>query len=127
LNESERLLEKAERFIRSAQVLSDDGDLDSAASRLYYAMFYIAEALLQARGLYFSSHHAVISAYGQSFAKTRELDPRFHQALLVAFSQRQLGDYAVRSGLNRENIERSYSDAIGFLDAARIWLSQNQT
>jgi uncharacterized protein (UPF0332 family) len=127
LNGSEHLLEKAERYVRSAKVLSDDGDLDSAASRLYYAMFYIAEALLQARGLSFSSHHAVISAYGQSFAKTRELDPRFHQALLVAFSQRQLGDYAVHSGLNREDIENLSSDAADFLAAANIWLFQNQT
>jgi uncharacterized protein (UPF0332 family) len=75
---SEPLLEKAERFIRSARVLADDGDLDSAASRLYYAMFFVAEALLAARGLSFSSHSAVLSAYGQRFAKTKELDPYFH-------------------------------------------------
>ncbi len=49
-------------------------------------MFYVAEALLVARKLTCSSHRAVISAYGQYFAKTNELDPRFHQALLSAFS-----------------------------------------
>ncbi len=95
LKESESLLEKAERFIQSAKLLEADGDFDSAASRLYYAMFYIAEALLQARGFSYSSHRAVISAYGQYFAKTNELDPIFHQALLTAFNQRQLGDYAI--------------------------------
>ena len=96
---SDPLLAKAERYIRSAQLLAQHGDLDSAASRLYYAMFYMAEALLAARGLSFSSHSAVISAYGQHFARTQVLDPRFHRALLTAFSQRQLGDYAVDSGL----------------------------
>jgi uncharacterized protein (UPF0332 family) len=85
---SDPLLAKAERYIRSAQVLVHHGDLDSAASRLYYAMFYIAEALLAARGLSFSSHSAVISAYGQHFARTQVMDPRFHRALLTAFSQR---------------------------------------
>ena len=60
----EPLLEKAERFIRSARILAADGDFDSAASRLYYAMFYMAEALLETRGLSFSSHKAVISAFG---------------------------------------------------------------
>ena len=78
MSESEPFLVKAERYIRSAQVLADDGDFDSAASRLYYAMFYIAEALLEKRGLTFTSHHAVIAAYGQHFSKSRELDPRFH-------------------------------------------------
>jgi uncharacterized protein (UPF0332 family) len=64
LNISEPLLSKAKRYLRSAEVLAEDGDFDSAASRLYFAMFYIAEALLQARGLSFSSHHAVIAAFG---------------------------------------------------------------
>jgi len=46
---SDPLLAKAERYIRSAQLLAQHGDLDSSASRLYYAMFYMAEALLAAR------------------------------------------------------------------------------
>ncbi len=86
MTQSEPLLHKAERFVRSAQILAADGDLDSAASRLYYAMFFGAEALLAARGQTYSSHSAVISAYGQQFAKTNELDPLFHRALLGAFS-----------------------------------------
>jgi uncharacterized protein (UPF0332 family) len=110
----EPLLEKAERFIHSAQILMADGDLDSAASRLYYAMLFIAQALLKARGLTLSSHKAVISAYGQSFAKTKELDPRFHQALIAAFNQRQLGDYNVYSGLKRGDIEILLADANDF-------------
>ena len=112
-------LEKAERFITSAEMLAKDGDFDSAASRLYYSMFFIAEALLAVLDLTFSSHRAVISAYGQYFAKTKELDPRFHQALLNAFSQRQLGDYTTDSGITREDIEALLIDAHEFLKAAR--------
>ena len=88
-------------------------------------MFYIAEALLQERGLTFSSHHAVIAAFGQQFAKTKEFDPRFHQAILSAFSQRQLGDYAVDSGLGSEDIATLLGNAIDFLAAAREWLAKN--
>ena len=113
------LLEKAERFITSAEMLAEDGDFDSAASRLYYSMFFIAEALLAVLDLTFSSHRAVISAYGQYYAKTKELDPRFHQALLNAFSQRQLGDYTTDSGITREDIEALLIDAHEFLKAAR--------
>jgi uncharacterized protein (UPF0332 family) len=120
---SEPLLQKAERFIRSAQVLAVDGDLDSAASRLYYAMFFVAEALLAARGLSYSSHSAVISAYGQYFAKTKELDPGFHRSMLGAFSQRHVGDYSVESGLTQEDIAALASDAASFLAAARHWLA----
>jgi uncharacterized protein (UPF0332 family) len=40
------LLQKARRTIQSAHLLRADGDFDSAVSRAYYAMFYVAEALL---------------------------------------------------------------------------------
>lgn len=118
----EALLEKAERYIHSAEVLAEEQDYDSAASRLYYAMFYVAQALLESLGQSFSSHRAVISAYGQNFAKSGELDPRFHKALLDAFSQRQLGDYTVDSGLGNADIEALLIDARGFLETARNWL-----
>jgi uncharacterized protein (UPF0332 family) len=93
LSPFEPLLEKAERFVTSAEMLTEKGDFDSAASRLYYSMFFVAKALLAALDLTFSSHRAVISAYGQYFAKTKAFDSRFHQALLNAFSQRQLVSY----------------------------------
>jgi uncharacterized protein (UPF0332 family) len=50
------MLEKARRYVKSAEVLRREDDYDSAVSRLYYAMFYCAEALLLARGQSFSSH-----------------------------------------------------------------------
>ena len=50
------------------------------------------------------------------------LDPRFHRALLTAFSQRQLGDYAVDSGLSQEDISALISDAQDFLSDASDWL-----
>lgn len=125
LSDSDALLVKAERFIRSAQLLANDGDFDSAASRLYYAMFFLAEAMLAARGASFSSHSAVISAFGQQFAKTREIDPRFHRALLTGFSQRQLGDYAVSSGLSDVDIDSLTDEAINFLATARSWLHEH--
>lgn len=61
--ELEAMLRKARRYIVSAEALRERGDLDSAISRLYYAMFYCAEAFLRARGHSFSSHRAVISAF----------------------------------------------------------------
>jgi uncharacterized protein (UPF0332 family) len=80
------ILEKSERFINSAKLLAEHGDFDSAASRLYYAMLYLAEALLEAQGLSFSSHRAVISTFGQHFTKTGKIDTRFHKTLLAGFS-----------------------------------------
>lgn len=57
-------------------------------SRAYYAMFYVAEALLDQVGLAFSSHAAVISAFGQNFAKTGQLPTDLHRYLIDAQAQR---------------------------------------
>jgi uncharacterized protein (UPF0332 family) len=122
---SNPLLDKAARFIRSAELLTSEEDLDSAASRLYYAMLFTAQALLEERNLSFTSHRAVISAYGQRFAKTGELDPNFHKALIHAFNQRQLGDYTVNSGLLKEDIQVLIADATNFLEAAVEWIETN--
>ena len=66
---------------------------DSAAGRVYYAMFYIAEALLYDQDLEFSKHSAVHAAYGKHFAKTGVLEPKFHRWLLDAFNTRIQTDY----------------------------------
>ena len=44
--ETGKLLEKAARAIEAAKTLLKTGSADFAAGRAYYAMFYIAEALL---------------------------------------------------------------------------------
>jgi len=102
--EFQAAVQKARRFLESAKLLKDARDYDSAASRLYYAMFYCAEALLFSKGLTFSSHHAVISAIGQHFAKTNEMPVEMHRWLIDAFNKRQLGDYETASGLEEQDI-----------------------
>jgi uncharacterized protein (UPF0332 family) len=43
------MLAKARKYLASAETLRREQDFDSAMSRLYYAMFYAAEALLLPR------------------------------------------------------------------------------
>ena len=87
------MLDKAKRYVGSAELLNAQGDYDSAISRLYYAMFDCAEALLIAEGLAYSSHKAVIAGFGQHFAKTDKLPKVMHQWLREGFEKRQISDY----------------------------------
>jgi uncharacterized protein (UPF0332 family) len=109
--EADQLLEKAGRAIRAATALLADDDADFAASRAYYAMFYCVQALLIEKGLRFSKHSGAIGAFGAHFAKTGDLDPRYHRWLLDAFDKRQIGDYGIDAVLTqdevREMIERA--------------------
>lgn len=120
--ETERKLTKARRAIRSAESIARDGDTDFAASRAYYAMLYVAQALLVERGLRFSKHSAVHAAFGQHFAKTAVLDPRFHRWLLDACDDRIEGDYGLDFLPTTEDVAETIQQAKEFLRTAREYL-----
>ena len=76
MNEVTLLFVRARESLTAAQLMSREDLPNIAASRAYYEMFYNAEALLLQRGLAYSSHSAVIAAFGKEFARTKE----FYQA-----------------------------------------------
>ncbi|HBB32264.1 MAG TPA: DNA-binding protein [Cyanobacteria bacterium UBA8803] len=91
--EQQRLLDKADRTLQAAQVLSTQGFFDSAASRAYYVMFYIATAFLESEKLSYSRHSAVIAAFGQNFARSGRVPAQFHRYLIDAQNIRLEADY----------------------------------
>ena len=93
MREVEALLVKAQRYLRSAELLLEDGDYESSVSRTYYAMFYCAEAALLTKDLTFSSHRGVIAAFGEHFVKPGLFPREMGRELNRAFEKRQLGDY----------------------------------
>jgi len=116
------LFEKADHAIRSARILRQSDEIEFAAGRLYYAMLYVAEALLYERDLAFRKHSAVHAAFGREFAKTGLLDPKFHRWLLTAFDLRVQGDYQVTPHLTDEDVDVGLQRATEFLAAARAFL-----
>jgi uncharacterized protein (UPF0332 family) len=90
-----KLFDKAMDTIEGAELLLEHGKIDVAAGRAYYALFYIAEALLNEKGLHFSTHGDVIGAYGKELSKTKLLDQKFHRWLIEGFDTRLIGDYHV--------------------------------
>ena len=112
-------VDKAERAIHAAEVLQGAGEAEFAAGRVYYAMRYTAEALLFERGLVFRKHTAVQAAFGKEFAKSGEMEPKFHQWLLTASDLRLQGDYQVRFHVTHEDVETGLSQAREFLSAAK--------
>jgi uncharacterized protein (UPF0332 family) len=96
------LIERADKYLKSSEMLLEEGDYESSVSRTYYAMFYAAEAVLLTKNLSFSSHRGVISAFGEHFIKTdifpRDLGKEFNRA----FEKRQLGDYEYTCVISKE-------------------------
>jgi uncharacterized protein (UPF0332 family) len=119
------LVTKAEDSVRAAELLTRDGYYGFSVSRAYYAMFYVAEAMLLERGLRFTSHAGVISAFGQHFSKTRKVPAEFHQYLLAAQDGRTEGDYDIHPKLTAEDAALAISRAHEFIQFAERALGQS--
>jgi uncharacterized protein (UPF0332 family) len=121
----EKLLDKSVHSIHGAKVLLDQGEAEIAASRAYYAMFYIAEALLYENDLKFKKHSAVHSAFGEQFVKPGLLDPKFHQWLIKSFEKRLISDYDIEASILPAEADATISRAEEFLTEARKHLSSS--
>ena len=112
------LIDKAKDSLGAAQTLIRDGYYDFAASRAYYAMFYIAEALLMQSGQSYGKHSAVISAFGRKYAKTGIMDSKFHRWLIDAQDFRNIGDYGVEAHVSKDDANSVCEWASEFIDQA---------
>jgi uncharacterized protein (UPF0332 family) len=117
------VLKKAHRAIQSADRVRAT-DPDTAVSRLYYSMFYCATSLLLTKGLGFSKHKAVISAFAQHFVKTGLLPQEFHRWILDAFKMRQVSDYQFVAPPDSEAIQDLATKAEQFLARTEEFLKQ---
>lgn len=116
---TEQFFARAVDAIEAADILLENGKPEIAAGRAYYAMFYIAEALLNEKGFQFGKHGTVLAAYDQHFAKTTALDPKYHRWLIDAFDQRQIGDYGLDPDIQSEVVVEMIRQAQEFLDTAK--------
>ena len=113
------LITKAVDSVRAAELLARDGYYGFAVSRAYYAMFYIAEAMLLEHGLRFTSHAGVISAFGQRFSKTQRVPSEFHHYLLAAQDGRTEGDYDIHPKLTADDAALAIGRAHEFIKHAQ--------
>ncbi|HLA87294.1 MAG TPA: HEPN domain-containing protein [Anaerolineales bacterium] len=119
-----KLLDKAIDTIESAELLLNHGKTDVAAGRAYYALFYIAEALLNEKELQFSKHGDVIGAYGKEYSKTKLLNQKFHRWLIEGFDTRLIGDYHVDTKIEMGAVANMINQAREFLEAALGYLEK---
>jgi uncharacterized protein (UPF0332 family) len=121
------LIMEARDSIAAAKLLLDGEFPGYAASRSYFAMFYIAEALLEGEGLSFSKHSAVISAFGREFARSGRVPAEFHRYLMEAQELRHSGDYGTRDAVNYEQALEQIVRAEQFLHLAERLLGDIPT
>ena len=114
------LLVKADSRLTAAARDLEAGDVERSIGASYYATFYAAPAALEKAGVARARHSAVIAAFGEQFAKTSRLDPRYHSMLVGALALRSAADYDTDAALSRETAEETLGDARSFVAACRL-------
>jgi uncharacterized protein (UPF0332 family) len=86
-------LQRAEENLAAARLLLEADHPAFALARAYYAMFTVASAALQTKGLAFSSHQAVMSAFAQHFVKEGIFKKEMRNSLKDLYDFRLAADY----------------------------------
>jgi uncharacterized protein (UPF0332 family) len=117
MKEISDFINKAEKFLSTAENALNNKDYDSCASRCYYAMFFTAEAALLTKNLTASSHKGVITLFGEHFVKTKIFERNLGKALSDAYDKRLVGDYGVGFTVTEQQ-------ALNLLETARDFIQK---
>lgn len=87
-------IEQADRSLRSARLLLDDGDANGALNRLYYAVFHGACTALASQGIDIPrTHTGTIGKFGEVFVKTGIVELEFGKNFKQIEQLRYAADY----------------------------------
>jgi uncharacterized protein (UPF0332 family) len=120
---TENALQRARRYLDTAALVLNDGDFESAVSRAYYAMFYVARALLEQKDITPKTHSGLRNQFGLHFVKTGDLPERFAAMLNNAEDLRNLAEYAEERIITREDAEITLREAREFVERVRELLN----
>ena len=120
---TQQLMLNAEETLHAAEVLFKEEYLRDAVNRAYYAVFYVAEALLNEKDLRFKKHGTVHGSFSQHFVKTGIFDAKYHKLLTKSFGQRMLGDYDEVTRFTSDEVIQILEQAWDFLKTAKDYLA----
>jgi len=124
MKEIKDFTEKADKFVSTAKQALSIGDYDSCVSRCYYAMFFMAEAVLLTKNLTASSHKGVISLFGEHFVKTKIFERNLGKAFNDAYDKRLVGDYGVGFTVTEQEAKDLLETAQNFIQKLKDHLEK---
>ncbi len=109
-------IEKANRTYDAALIMVDNEHWESAANRLYYALFHAVNALLIHDGHKVNTHKGSHAMFGQYYIKTGKL-PRFFSSIYQKLEAiRDEGDYNWSYSVSPEDIQEKLLPAKEMID-----------
>ena len=107
---------KANRTYEAAMIMVDNEHWESAANRLYYALFHAVNALLIHDGHKVNTHKGSHALFGQHYIKTGRL-PRIYSSIYQKLEAiRDEGDYNWAYNVSADDIQEKILPAKEMID-----------
>jgi len=109
------LQEKAEQALSDAELLLENGSVEAAINRGYYAAFGAARAALLAEEESPKTHSGVIRRFGYHFVRNGRVSGEIGDILTTAQSMRGRADYEAAVDLSQEDAANLVEDVRRFI------------
>jgi uncharacterized protein (UPF0332 family) len=109
-------LQKSKETLNDAKIMVEIATLSSTVNRIYYAMFYVVNALLLSKNFSSSKHSGVRALLNKEFINKGLLDKEMGKFYSKIFEERQEGDYKDFAKFNAEDVKKWLSNAENFID-----------
>jgi uncharacterized protein (UPF0332 family) len=87
-------ISRSKETFEEAKLMAHNNHYNACANRLYYACFYIVNALLIKFNLSFNTHNGLKTSFHQSFIRSGLIKNELGKLYSRVFNLRQEGDYA---------------------------------
>lgn len=112
-------LQSSEMFLKESEHLFSGGFNNGTVGRAYYAMFHAAIAALLTKEIERTSHHSIISAFGEFIVKAGLIDEKFHRYIIEAFMLRNDCDYLAPFEADESQAGATLQRAKEFIEACK--------
>jgi len=108
-------IERSKETMAEARLMIDEGYLNGAINRLYYACYYIIIALLIKNGISVQTHAGAKQMLGLHFVVTGKLSPKTSSIFATLFEKRHSSDYDDFIYYDKDTLEKLYHQASEFI------------
>lgn len=115
-------LAKSKDQLDAAHLLLDRSSERGAVAIAYFAMFHASTAMGLAEGNTFPACSGWLKAFGEAFATTGKVAPRFYEDLLEAYRLRQIADYGALQPLPPLAAQTTFKKATKFVKMAEEFI-----
>jgi uncharacterized protein (UPF0332 family) len=108
-----------------AQILLNHEKHAGSVNRCYYAVFYLAQALLLLKNIKTKTHKGILQQFSNAYIQTGELPENHIIIFRRVFQKRISADYDLNSHITKEEAESILMDTKEFLSSIKLIMNQS--